>query len=99
MTNRMQQKRVLILGMGDLGGRIAQRVVEGGFSSACMLGGRSDAAMQWARLLQLSSGREVSAAKVDGQDVEALKALLTRFEPELIVQCATLLSPFALGTV
>jgi hypothetical protein len=50
-------------------------------------------------LLQISSGREVSAANVDGQDIEALKALLTRFEPELIVQCATLLSPFALRSV
>jgi hypothetical protein len=64
-----------------------------------MLAGKSEAATQWARLLQISSGREVSAARVDGQDAEALKALLTRFEPELIVQCATLLSPFALRSV
>ena len=99
MTNRTQPMRILILGMGDLGVRIAQRVVEGGFSSACMLAGKSDAATQWARLLQISSGREVSAARVDGQDVEALKALLASFEPELIVQCATLLSPFALRSV
>src|SRR5215469_2221583 len=99
MTNRMQPMRVLVLGMGDLGVRIAQKVIEGGFSSACMLAGKSDAAMQWARLLGMTSGREVSAARVDGQDVEALKALLVRLEPELIVQCATLLSPFALGSV
>jgi hypothetical protein len=85
--------------MGDLGVRIAQRVVEGGFSSACMLAGKSDASVQWARLLQISSGREISAARVDGQDAEALKALLASFEPELIVQCATLLSPFALRSV
>lgn len=99
MTNRLQPKRVLILGMGDLGVRIAQKVVEGGFSSSCLLAGKSDAAMQWARLLEISSGREVSAARVDGQDTEALKALVTSFEPELIVQCATLLSPFALQRV
>lgn len=91
--------RILILGMGDLGVRIARIVVEGGFSSSCMLAGRSDAATQWARLLQISSGRNVSAARVEGQDAEALKALLVRFEPELIVQCATLLSPFALRSV
>ena len=99
MTNRTQPMRILILGMGDLGVRIARIVVEGGFSSACMLAGKSDAAEQWARLLQISSGREVSAARVDGQDAEALKSLLAGFEPELIVQCATLLSPFALRTV
>lgn len=99
MVNRMQPKRVLILGMGDLGVRIAQRVVEGGFSSSCLLAGKSDVATQWARLLEISSGREVSAARVDGQDVEAVKALVGHFEPELIVQCATLLSPFALRSV
>jgi hypothetical protein len=99
MTSGKQPMRILVLGMGDLGVRIAQRVVEGGFSSECMLAGRSEAATQWARLLRISSGREVSAARVDGQDAEALKALLTRFEPELIVQCATLLSPFALRGV
>lgn len=99
MANRMQPKRILVLGMGDLGVRIAQRVVEGGFSSTCLLAGKSEAATQWARLLHISSGREVCAARVDGQDPEALKALLSRFEPELTVQCATLLSPFALRSV
>lgn len=99
MSNRMQPMRTLVLGMGDLGVRIAQRVVEGGFSSSCLLAGKSDAAIQWARLLRITTGREVLAATIDGQDVESLKALLTRFEPELIVQCATLLSPFALRSV
>jgi len=99
MRSRTQPVKILVLGMGDLGVRIAQRVIEGGFSSACMLAGKSDAATQWARLLHISSGRAISAAKVDGQDIEALKALLTHFEPQLIVQCATLLSPFALRSV
>ena len=99
MTNRTQPMKVLILGMGDLGVRIAQIVVQGGFSSTCMLAGKSDAATQWARLLGISSGREVSAARVDGQDAEGLKALLANFEPELIVQCASLLSPFAMRSV
>jgi len=99
MRNPTQAMRILVLGMGDLGVRIARIVVEGGFSSSCILAGKSDAATQWSRLLQISSGREVSAARVDGQNIEALKALLTRFEPEMIVQCATLLSPFALRHV
>jgi hypothetical protein len=99
MSSQIEPMRILVLGMGDLGVRIAQIVVEGGFSSSCLLAGKSDAATQWARLLQITSGREVSAARVDGQDAEALKTLLTRFKPELIVQCATLLSPFALRSV
>jgi len=99
MKNRTQALRILVLGMGDLGVRIARIVVEGGFSSSCMLAGKSDAATQSSRLLRISSGREVSAARVNGQDIEALKAVLSRFEPELIVQCGTLLSPFALRHV
>lgn len=99
MTSEMRPRRILILGIGDLGVRIAQKVVEGGFSSICVLVGKSDAAAQWARLLQISSGREVSAARVDGRDAGALKTLLASFEPQLIIQCATLLSPFALRSV
>lgn len=99
MSDSTQRIRILILGMGDLGVRIVQKVMEGGFSSECLLAGKSDAAEQWARLFHISSGRPIAAAKVDGLDVDALKALLTRFEPELIIQCAALLSPFALKSI
>jgi hypothetical protein len=91
--------KVLILGMGDLGVHLARLVVENRYSSACMLAGQSKAAEQWAQLLYLSTGRDVRAARVDGQDVEALKRLFADFEPDVIVQCATLLSPYELGRV
>jgi hypothetical protein len=91
--------KILVLGMGDLGVNIARLVVENGYSSACLLAGRSGAAEQWAQLLYLSTGRDVRGARVDGQDVEALKELFADFEPDVIVQCATLLSPFELARV
>lgn len=89
--------RILILGLGDLGVRIAQSVVEQRLSSVCMLAGQSGAAKQWAELLTISSGRDVRSTQLDGQDEQALASLLTSFEPDVIVQCATLLSPFAIA--
>jgi hypothetical protein len=87
--------RILILGLGDLGVEIARLVVEHRYSSACLLAGQSGRAQQWAQLLQISNGRDVQAARVDGQDVEALKKLFADFEPDAIIQCATLISPYA----
>jgi hypothetical protein len=88
--------RILIMGVGDLGVRIAQLIVEGGYSSACMLAGHSGTAKQWAQLFRLTSGRDVYGAQLDGQDPDAVSALLAEFEPDLVVQCGTLLSPYAL---
>jgi hypothetical protein len=89
--------KVLILGMGDLGVQIARIVVEAEFSSSCLLAGSSSAAGQWAQLLQIVTGRDVQSRQVDALDTEALKKLFADYEPALIIQCATLLSPFALA--
>ena len=91
--------RVLILGMGDLGVRMAHLVAERGLAKTCLLAGQSDAAKQWAQLLRISSDRDVRSTQLDGQDPEAVKRMLVDFEPTIIVQCATLLSPFALRGV
>jgi hypothetical protein len=89
--------KVLILGMGDLGAQIARIVVEDRFASSCLLAGSSRAAEQWAQLLQIVTGSDIQSRQVDALDVEALGRLLVEYEPDLIIQCATLLSPFALG--
>ena len=96
-SNAGVEARILILGMGDLGVRIAQSVTEQRLASVCMLAGQSGAARQWAQLLNISSGRDVRSTLLDGQDEEALASLLSEFEPDVIVQCATLLSPFAMA--
>lgn len=89
--------RVLILGMGDLGAQIARIVVENRFASSCLLAGNSAVAGQWAQLLQIVTGSDVRGRQVDALNAEALRKLFTDYEPDLIIQCATLLSPFALG--
>jgi hypothetical protein len=91
--------RILIFGIGDLGVHIARLVMENQYASVCMLAGHSTAAEQWAALLNISTGGNTKAARVNGLDVEAVKTLLTNFEPDVIVQCATLLSPFAMKEV
>ena len=88
--------RILILGLGDLGVNIARRVVENEYSSVCLLAGQSRAAEQWAQLLRISTGADVQATRVNGEDSNALKKLFSDFQPDLIVQCATLISPFAI---
>src|ERR1700754_4399011 len=89
--------RVLILGMGDLGAQIAKIVVEGQFASSCLLAGSSSAAKQWAQLLRIVTGGDVQGRQVDALDAEALRQLFASYEPDLIIQCASLLSPFALA--
>jgi hypothetical protein len=64
-----------------------------------MLAGQSRASEQWAGLLHVSTGGDVRSARVDGLDMEAVKNLLENFEPDVIVQCATLLSPFAMKRI
>ncbi|MGC1783485.1 MAG: hypothetical protein WA708_13265 [Acidobacteriaceae bacterium] len=98
-SRSLKPAKILIVGIGDLGSNIARLIVEGGYSSACLLAGQSGAAAQWAQLLQICTGRDVRAAHVDGLDAETLKTLFTAFEPDLIVQCATLLSPFRLKEI
>jgi len=91
--------KILIFGIGELGTNIVRLVVENQYSSVCMLAGQSSAAEQWAQLLHLSTGGDVRAARVNGMDVEVIKVLLADFEPDVIVQCATLLSPFGMKRI
>jgi hypothetical protein len=91
--------KILIFGIGDLGIHIARLVMENHYASVCMLAGQSDASEQWAQLLHLSTGGDVRATRVNGLDREAVKRLLVSFEPDVIVQCATLLSPFAMKRI
>jgi hypothetical protein len=73
-TKNGPKRRVVILGLGDLGTRLAQTVAEQGLATDC----------------------RVSSERTDGLDVAGMTNVLASFEPDLIIQCASLLSPFAL---
>lgn len=96
MSIRKQRRRVLLIGLGDLGCRIAQMIAERGLAVELKLASRGETAQQWAKLLSLGTNCRVSAESVDGVDFTAVSKVLADFEPDLVIQCATLLSPWAL---
>ncbi len=91
-----QKRRVLLLGLGDLGSRIAQIVAERGLANAWKLASRGASAGDLAQRLRRTTGCEVSGEKVDGLDPAGVTRLMADFEPDLIIQGASLLSPWAL---
>lgn len=95
-TKNGQKRRVVILGLGDLGTRLAQTVAEHGLATDLKLVSRGEVAAQWAQLLSLGTDCRVSSERTDGLDVAGMTNVLASFEPDLIIQCASLLSPFAL---
>jgi hypothetical protein len=50
-----QKRRVMILGLGDLGIRLAQTVAERGLATDLKLVSRGEVAAQWAQLLRLGT--------------------------------------------
>ena len=95
-TKNKQKHRVVILGLGDLGIRFAPTVAERGLATDLKLVSRGEVAVEWAQLLRLGTDCRVSRQRTDGLDVAGMRNVLGSFEPDLIMQCASLLSPFTL---
>ncbi len=88
---------VLILGQGDLGRRIGIGLAGSPRAARIVLAGRESAASRaHARMLAACTAIPVHSAIVDGLDSAALRLLIERERPALIVQCASLMSPWAL---
>lgn len=93
----MPETTILILGLGDLGRRIALGLSRSTRVSHIVLASRhASTAGAQARLVGACSAISVRAATVDGLDSEALRVLIEREQPDLVVQCASLMSPWAL---
>jgi hypothetical protein len=93
----MRGARILIVGLGDLGRRLALTLATASAdddTSELVLCGRAATATSWARLTAAASGARVRGEAIDLLDTAALTALLTHEQPTLIVQCASLLPPF-----
>jgi hypothetical protein len=95
-SKNKQKRRVVILGLGDLGTRLAQTIAERGLATHLKLVSRGEVAAEWAQLLRLGTDCRVSSERADGLDQAGITKVLANFEPDLIIQCASLLSPFAL---
>jgi hypothetical protein len=94
---RKNQMRVLLIGIGDLGKRIAlQLTALGGMTELVLVGRRTEATRRFAALVA-SCGKAFTRA--EDEDVfcrDSFSEFLRREQPDVIVQCAALMSPWAL---
>ena len=81
-------------GLGIWAAESLSLLAEHALAAELRLAGRSGMAVQWAKLLSLGTTCRVSAVRLNAQDPEALSSVLEDFEPDLIVQCASLQSPW-----
>ncbi|HEY0193996.1 MAG TPA: hypothetical protein VGC42_22920 [Kofleriaceae bacterium] len=91
-----------MLGLGDLGRRLALGIAGSFDDVELIVAGRNAADGERFAALAAACGAArrrltVRFVRVDGLQVEDVAAVLRRARPELIIQCATLLSPWALG--
>jgi len=91
-----KKHKVLLFGLGDLGRRIAQIVAARGLAAELKLASRGASAGELAEGLRQSTRCEVSAERINGLDLTGVTKVLAEFEPDLIIQSASLLSPWAL---
>jgi hypothetical protein len=86
------QARVLLIGPGDLGQRIARGLVHSAHVGELVLAGRKDTSL--AALLDACGHARVRFAELDLHGTGGLERLLRAERPDLIVQCAVELSPW-----
>lgn len=90
--------RLLLIGLGDLGRRLAVALAaRAEVAELIVASRRSDDGRSFAALAAACGSASVRFEPLDCLDVEAVTSLLVRYQPDLVVQCAALLSPWALG--
>ncbi|GAA2271929.1 hypothetical protein GCM10009853_027060 [Glycomyces scopariae] len=88
----------LVIGLGDMGDRVAAGLAASGFVGRVVVASRSEANLrQVAAVVASASDTLVEAAPLDATRFEDVAALLERTRPDLVVQCASLRSPWGLA--
>jgi hypothetical protein len=90
---------VLLVGLGDLGRRLAAHLAAAPEVGELVLASRSEDGPAFAALAAACGTARVRFTPLDASDRGAVERLLRSERPELIVQCATLLSPWLLPDV
>jgi hypothetical protein len=89
---------VMIIGMGDMGERLASRLAVSGRVGRLVLVGRSSPGLSAAAATVASmSDCPVQSIQTDAMRQGEVADLLARTMPDLVVQCASLRSPWALA--
>lgn len=88
---------VLFIGAGDVGLRMAGGLLAVAKPDRLVLADRNaEAVAPRAAMLGDCYGARVDFEQIDGRDKAALERLLRKVAPDLIVQCASLISPWAI---
>jgi hypothetical protein len=89
---------VLIIGAGDLGERLTAALAASGGVSRVVLAGRSFGTVAAITVtVSAASDCAVDGAVVDASRQDEVAQLFARTQPDLVVQCASTRSPWALG--
>jgi hypothetical protein len=89
---------VLVIGVGDMGDRVAAGLGASGFVGRLIVAGRSAPNVyQVAASVASASDCLVEPAVADATRLDEVVELLERTRPDLVVQCASLRSPWALA--
>jgi hypothetical protein len=88
---------VLLIGLGDLGRRLAERVAACPDVDELVLSGRRAEENQgFAHLLDSCGSAAVRFVELDASHPEVVAQVITRVRPDLVLHCACLLSPWHL---
>ncbi|GAA1692269.1 hypothetical protein GCM10009830_45060 [Glycomyces endophyticus] len=89
---------VLVIGLGDMGDRVAAGLAASGFVGRLVVASRSEVNVgQTAATLASAADCLVEGAPLDATRPDDVAELLGRVRPDLVVQCASLRSPWALA--
>lgn len=92
------QARLLLIGLGDLGRRLALGLAASAEVGELIVAARrAEDGARFAALAATCGSARVRFQLLDCLDVDAVAALLVREQPDLVVQCAALLSPWQLA--
>jgi hypothetical protein len=89
-------RTVVIIGIGDMGERLAAGLAAGGRVHRLVLAGRSPAVTTVAATLTSASDCLVEPCRLDASRAEQVANLIDRTRPDLIVHCAAVRGPWAL---
>ncbi|MEU6249620.1 KR domain-containing protein [Glycomyces sp. NPDC047010] len=88
----------LVIGLGDMGERIAAGLAASGLVRRLVIASRSERNVhQAAAVIASAADCLVEAAPLDATRLDDVAALLDRVRPDVVVQCASLRSPWGLA--
>jgi hypothetical protein len=97
-SNANGRARILLIGLGDLGRRLSLALAARAEVAELIIAARHvDNGRSFAGVAGVCGTALVSFQPIDSLDIDSVAALLAHTKPDLVLQCASLLSPWACG--